>query len=152
MSKSVPTLAVHVTGTGVTISSTFVSSVEDAQLLRAALDEWLASREKPSKWTKLRKDNGRRTDEIKRIAIKEFHDLGFLQEINRVVLHPAGLALEITLDDGTEFFGGVWDYRDDPEGIIYTTAPDKAKIESVRREVDRHRAARIKLLGSVVQE
>lgn len=57
---------------------------------------------------------------IKRMDITEFRRLGLLQEVNRLLLHPRGLALEIIIDDdGTEHFGGVWDYRDDPEGMAF---------------------------------
>ena len=61
------------------------------------------------------------SDEIKRIPIKEFRKLGFIQEINRRLLHPCGLALEVILDKetGEETLGGVWDYRDDPEGMAF---------------------------------
>jgi hypothetical protein len=61
------------------------------------------------------------SDEIKRIPIKEFRELGFIQEINRRLLHPCGLALEVILDKetGKETLGGVWDYREDPDGISY---------------------------------
>jgi hypothetical protein len=60
------------------------------------------------------------SDEIKRIPIKEFRKLGFIQEINRRLLHPCGLALEVIVEeDGTEKLGGVWDYREDPEGMYY---------------------------------
>jgi hypothetical protein len=61
------------------------------------------------------------TDEIKRIDIKEFRELGFLQELNRCFLHPLGLALEVIVneEDGSESLGGIWDYRDDPEGMLY---------------------------------
>lgn len=59
-------------------------------------------------------------DKIKRIEIKEFREKGYLQELNRRFLHPLGLALEIIVnDDGTEKLGGVWDYREDKEGIYY---------------------------------
>lgn len=59
-------------------------------------------------------------DEIKRIDVKEFREKGYLQELNRRFLHPLGLALEISIDDdGNEKLGGVWDYRDDEEGIYY---------------------------------
>lgn len=72
-------------------------------------------------------------DDIKRIDIKEFRQLGFIQEINRLVLHPCGLALEVIIDedDGSEKLGGVWDYRDDPEGMAfadYMIAPSKARL------------------------
>jgi hypothetical protein len=57
---------------------------------------------------------------IKRIPIDEFRREGYLQELNRRFLHPLGLALEVVLeDDGSERLGGVWDYRDDAEGIFY---------------------------------
>lgn len=60
--------------------------------------------------------------EVKRIPIKEFRKLGCLQEINRRLLHPCGLALEVVIDPetGEETLGGVWDYRDDPEGMLYS--------------------------------
>ena len=61
------------------------------------------------------------TDDIKRIPIKEFRELGFIQEINRRLLHPCGLALEVIVDleTGEEKLGGIWDYRDDPEGMAF---------------------------------
>ena len=59
--------------------------------------------------------------DIKRIDIKEFREQGFLQEVNRKFFHPLGLALEVIIDDdtGEEKLGGVWDYRDDPEGMFF---------------------------------
>jgi hypothetical protein len=48
-------------------------------------------------------------------------DSGLLFEINRRVLHPLGLALEVVVeDDGTAKLGQLWDCRTDPEGILYT--------------------------------
>jgi hypothetical protein len=61
-------------------------------------------------------------EKVKRIDIKEFREKGFLQEANRQFFHPLGLALEIIIDDDTgevKSLGGVWDYRDDPEGMFY---------------------------------
>jgi len=58
--------------------------------------------------------------DIKRIDIKEFREFGFLQEANRLFFHPLGLALEVEIDDdGNEKLGGIWDYRDDPRGILF---------------------------------
>lgn len=88
------------------------------------------------------------SEEIKRMDIKEFRELGFLQEVNRLVLHPCGLALEVVIhEDGTEELGGVWDYREDPEGICYggDGSPSLKKANSVTTEVVRHRDARAKL-------
>ena len=57
---------------------------------------------------------------IKYMDAKEFREKGYLQELNRTFLHPLGLALEVKQEtDGTETIGGIWDYRDDPDGIIY---------------------------------
>lgn len=51
-------------------------------------------------------------NDITRIDVAEFRELGYLQELNRRLLHPLGLALEVVVEeDGTERLGGVWDYR-----------------------------------------
>jgi hypothetical protein len=41
--------------------------------------------------------------------------------LNRQFLHPLGLALEVIINDetGEETLGGIWDYRDDPEGMFF---------------------------------
>jgi len=54
-------------------------------------------------------------------AAKFLLDNGLLFEINRKVLHPLGLALEIQMeDDGSNVtFGRIWDERKDQEGIIF---------------------------------
>ena len=73
--------------------------------------------------------------EIKRIDIKEFREKGYLQELNRRFLHPLGLALEVVInDDGTEQLGGIWDYREDKEGILYDLKRSgKDRIEKFRK-------------------
>ena len=92
-------------------------------------------------------------DPIKRISVAEFRRLGFLQEVNRRLLHPAGLALEVRIKpDGTEEFGQVWDYRDDPEGIVFEQGTiELGKVQSVGAEIERHIQARIRLFGNVIQ-
>ena len=58
--------------------------------------------------------------QTKRIDIKEFREKGYLQELNRRFLHPLGMALEVVVDNsGEEKLGGIWDYREDEEGIYY---------------------------------
>ena len=71
----------------------------------------------------------------KKLDIKEFREKGYLQELNRGFLHPLGLALEVTVnDDGTESLTGVWDYRDDPDGITYDLAnSDTDRLERFKR-------------------
>jgi len=55
------------------------------------------------------------------MTVAEFRELGYLQEVNRRFLHPLGLALSVAVDSetGEESFGGIWDCRDDPEGLIF---------------------------------
>ena len=141
------------------------------------------------------------------MPIEEFQSAGFLQEVNRRVLHACGLALTVTVP-GPEFetkvrnnimtfldrsvdeedlrhllcdyiiqalgsYGvfearivGVQDYRDDPEGMAFGQQRDDGTFEpwsdypheeavtkarTVDREIDKHRAARNELFGSVVQ-
>lgn len=82
--------------------------------------------------------------EHKTISAKEFREAGYLQEVNRRFLHPLGLALEVLVeDDGSERFGEVWDYRDDPEGIHYGPGIiDAEKAARIHREGSRKEAVR----------
>lgn len=69
-------------------------------------------------------------NDIKKMNIKEFRERGYLQEVNRRFLHPLGLALEVNINDDVESIGGVWDYRDDEEGIYYNIkSSDKERKE-----------------------
>lgn len=93
--------------------------------------------------------------DIKRMDIKEFREEGFLQEANRLFFHPLGLALEVKVeDDGTETLGGIWDYRDDPEGVAFgPDMIDPEKIQKVEAEKKRHHGARHEMFrtGSAIQ-
>jgi len=56
----------------------------------------------------------------KKLSIEEFVNAGYLQEINRLYLHPRGLALEVEIDDdGDMQLGDIWDCRQDPEGVLF---------------------------------
>jgi hypothetical protein len=92
-------------------------------------------------------------DTIKYIDVAEFRRLGFLQEANRQFFHPLGLSLEVTVrPDGSEFLSGVWDYRNDPEGVVFTEgAIEELAVDRVDRERKRHADHRRKLLGTVIQ-
>lgn len=91
--------------------------------------------------------------------IKLFRELGFLQEINRLFLHPLGLALVTQEDNGVESLAGVWDYRNDPEGIFYDlSSADDAKVSEfrfnslqVRKLLDSKRESRIRILNSEIE-
>jgi len=73
--------------------------------------------------------------EIKRIDIKEFREKGYLQELNRRFLHPLGLALEVIINEkGEHKLGGIWDFREDLEGIYYDLKnSDNKRIERFRK-------------------
>ena len=91
-------------------------------------------------------------EKIKRIDITEFRKLGYLQEVNRQFFHPLGLALEIVInDDGSEKLGGIWDYRDDPEGILYGDTPDKDKAEFIMIKMTEKLHYRVKKFGWALQ-
>jgi hypothetical protein len=99
--------------------------------------------------------------EIKRMSVKEFRELGYLQELNRQFLHPLGLAIEVVINDetGKESFGEIWDCREDPEGITYglqksTIERNKkfsTKAEFVESERIRINKSREQLLGFDVE-
>lgn len=98
--------------------------------------------------------------ELKKMGVKEFRELGYLQELNRQFLHPLGLALEIVVDDDeNESFGKVWDSREDPQGIIYDIANSDSErrtkffkncafVESERQKFEK---SRIETLGFFVE-
>lgn len=94
---------------------------------------------------------------MKYMDINEFADSGLLFHINRTVLHPLGLALEITVeDDGSARLSGIWDCRDDPEGIAYDEDLLKecmAKYRKYMSERGEHSlASREQRLGFTVQK
>jgi hypothetical protein len=91
--------------------------------------------------------------EIKYLSLRDFVQLGFLQEANRQFFHPHGLALEVRTDDtgAVVALGGIWDSRDDPKGIVFGDVPDRDKRDRVADEYERHREARLRLMGDVRQ-
>lgn len=91
-----------------------------------------------------------------KMDLTEFKEAGFLQELNRCFLHPLGLALEVVVEanGSVSHISGVWDYRDDPEGITYgdTSATTfKRKREYVNNQRKKTAKTRKKLLGYVIQ-
>jgi len=88
------------------------------------------------------------------MSVQEFRELGLLQEINRRVLHPCGLAIEVVIDTetGEETFGGVWDFRDDPEGLIYRDEDlDVNKVTSVEDLIGSKKLVRFERFGYIIQ-
>lgn len=94
------------------------------------------------------------------MEIKEFRENGYLQEVNRRFFHPLGIALEIAIgENGLEVLNGIWDYRNDAEGIIYDIAnSDEERIERFKRnsdfidsEIESRSEVRIKMFGSIIE-
>jgi len=77
------------------------------------------------------------TAPIKYMPIETFRSLGFLQEINRQILHPCGLALVVADDK----IIGILDKTDDPEGIIFeTVSAQKAwQVETLIKDGSKQR-------------
>ena len=100
------------------------------------------------------------SEPIKYMNITEFREDGYLQELNRVFLHPLGLALQVNIDeDGSESLGGIWDYREDGEGIHYNLIGSDTKRQreflkksiNIKNKVEKRGLIRQKLLGFIVE-
>lgn len=92
--------------------------------------------------------------DIRRLPIREFRARGYLHEVNRLVLHPVGVALSVNVDSehNPVSFGIIWDYRNDAEGIYY--GDDLLSLEKATRVLEAviaRRTGRIKKLGYVIQ-
>lgn len=88
------------------------------------------------------------------LSIKEFAKLGYLQEVNRLLLHRLGLALEVSItEDGNYTISGVEDFREDPEGGVFGSVnPDRVrKSEYVARELNERDRLRFARFGWIVQ-
>lgn len=103
-------------------------------------------------------------DGIKRMSVKEFRELGYLQELNRRFLHPLGLTLEVIADlsSGEEKFGGIWDFRDHDKGIYFAVSDSvftndsrfsefKKKAEFVEKQIQKRTPGRINALGFFIE-
>lgn len=137
---------------------------------------------------------------VKYMPIGEFVDGGYLQEVNRRLLHPLGLALEVQratqntrvllltdasvealrvlirriridpnqaaamdaleglidsselLEPGDSRLSGIWDCRDDPEGVIFGDGViDREKARGVTDEMNLRALSREATLGYVIQ-
>jgi hypothetical protein len=92
--------------------------------------------------------------DMKMMDIKEFVELGYLQELNRLSLHPLGLALVVSIDDETGEYklSGIWDQRDDPEGIVFAEGEqDPEKYDRIVAEYKKRAVVRSLALGYVIQ-
>lgn len=90
----------------------------------------------------------------KTISVKDFRELGLLQELNRRFLHPLGLALEVTIDSetGEERIERLWDNRDDPEGWVFDSEIlDVDKARAIYEEEIKRFRVRYDTLGFIIQ-
>ena len=74
----------------------------------------------------------------KRMSAKAFRDEGYLQELNRLFLHPLGLALGIrptSVEDalGGAFIAEIYDAREDPEGVVFVGFEGEPHAAAQRR-------------------
>ncbi len=78
--------------------------------------------------------------------------LGVLQEINRLLLHPRGLALQIDVqEDGETAVCKIWDSREDPEGIHYEEVDLVTGASQFQQILDNKSEDRMAALGYIVQ-
>lgn len=88
----------------------------------------------------------------KTLSIEDFWKQGYLQELNREFLHPLGLNLGITEEDGTIKLGPIRDARDIPSGYFYEPEElDITNAENIHREWSKRAAEREERLGYIVQ-
>jgi hypothetical protein len=88
-------------------------------------------------------------DEISILFPTELREMGVLQEINRLILHPLGLALEVTEDQSRL---RIWDCRSDLAGVMFdkdTLDPEKAA--NVANLLEERGGYRIAELDFVIQ-
>jgi hypothetical protein len=98
----------------------------------------------------------KKEQKVNRIDLDEFQKFGYLQEVNRQFLHPLGLALEVIVDDDgkVDRLGGIWDYRNDPEGMAFcdlSTKEASEKADRVEAERKRFQKSREERLGFTIQ-
>lgn len=87
----------------------------------------------------------------KNLSLKEFVELGLLQEVNRQILHPLGVALAVIVNpDGSVEFDGVWDYREHADGMVFDEV-DVLKAKRVEALLQERASARMDSLGYIVQ-
>ncbi len=94
------------------------------------------------------------SEEQKKMSIKKFRELGFIQELNRNFLHPVGLALDVEINEetGEEVIKEIVDNRDEDGGMIFKDEEiDMGKFRSVRDLFSAKVNKRQALLGFIVQ-
>lgn len=84
------------------------------------------------------------------MSLSEFRASGLLQELNRLYLHPRGLALDWEMDSSGGKFK-IQDHRADPEGIVFEYGPNKVLADRAGAMLHRKAAARRRAFGWHIQ-
>lgn len=84
-------------------------------------------------------------------------DSGLLFALNHQLFHPLGMAMEIKInDDNSKEFGGIWDYREDEEGLLYDEETLLSGMEKLSKFMEEFGAAKLQQrqekLGFIYQE
>lgn len=90
-------------------------------------------------------------ENIKEMTVKEFVDAGILHEMNRQFLHPIGLAIDVSVENNELKLGRIWDYREDPQGIVFDKIDNNTLIVFKNFQKTKHKV-RKKTMGFIVQE
>ena len=96
------------------------------------------------------------TNEIDKMDIATFVEIGMLQEINRLILHPVGMAMSVEIDDEGQCKLGDILITEDPAGIHFSNESAlsdkfKQKCDNLDSLRDKAKEARIRELGYFVQ-
>ena len=86
----------------------------------------------------------------KELTSDQIRSLGIVQEINRQLLHPMGLAMFVVVPSGSTVCCGVYDMRDDPEGVVFQ-AFSTERAEMFARAFEERREVRESRFGWHVQ-
>ncbi len=100
------------------------------------------------------KDLSPKEPESRRMDLKEFQDSGFLLEANRQFFHPLGLALSVRWIGDIPIELILYDYRDDPEGVVFASLDgdeDRRKHAVVMMEFSEKFDVRMRKFGWHIQ-
>lgn len=94
------------------------------------------------------------TKKYQNFPIKQFVDQGWLQEVNRLFFHPAGLALTVKRNpEGEYILGEILDCRHDPAKLLISGSSSEMikKGIMVSQSVQSSATARVETLGFDIQ-
>lgn len=96
-------------------------------------------------------------DELTKVlTVKDVRGMGIIQEINRLVLHPAGLHMELSHSDLTGEESPViccslYDGRDHDGGVVFPKKPSYKIRDRISEMTRRNSVTRLLEMGRVIQ-